>query len=72
MKCDKLQKKTDNKKSPCCCLKSSKIKKPPTNISWVIPTKKKIQALPKKMGECHDINYVEFVYYVIMYLIINN
>lgn len=33
---------------------------------------KKIQALPKKMGECHDINYVEFVYYVIMYLIINN
>lgn len=34
--------------------------------------KKKIQALPKKMGECHDINYVEFVYYVIMYLIINN
>lgn len=24
------------------------------------------------MGECHDINYVEFVYYVIMYLIINN
>lgn len=34
--------------------------------------KKKIQALPKKMGECHDINYVEYVYYVIMYLIINN
>lgn len=29
-------------------------------------------SLPKKMGECHDINYVEYVYYVIMYLIINN
>lgn len=34
--------------------------------------KKKNPSSAEKMGECHDINYVEYVYYVIMYLIINN
>lgn len=72
MKFNKLQKK--NRQQKVTVLLSEVIKNKEANQRIFLGSfrQKKIQALPKKMGECHDINYVEFVYYVIMYLIINN
>lgn len=75
MKFNKLQKKPKkNRQQKVTVLLSKVIKNKEATNEYFLghSDKKKIQALPKKMGECHDIDYVEFAYYVIMYLIINN